>query len=116
MKACKSGEIRRAAYTTKNGVRVKSTCIKDVGGKGKGKKVLPQPKKDKLGKYGYKDVVNKSDASRHRALSKAVKGHGALNIFRSLILIATFNKKTNPEASVIFRRDAYWVRAKYLQK
>ena len=53
-KKCKSGKILRKSYTTKKGIKVKASCIKDRGKKGKGPKTLPKIKTDmSLGEYGY---------------------------------------------------------------
>ena len=45
-KKCKSGKILRKSYKTKKGVKVKASCIKDQGKKGKGPKTLPKIPRD----------------------------------------------------------------------
>lgn len=95
-KKCKSGKILRKAYITKNGVKVKASCIKDQGKKGKGPKTLPKIKTDmSLGEYGYE--LKKSFEKRKTALKKAVKVYGVIKIIKRLSLIRNYSKsnKTN---------------------
>lgn len=127
--SCPKGKIKRkayqrAAYKRSDGTRVKATkvpaaCIKDRGLPGKTKKNIIGPlKKDILGKYGYEDIDEKSDLSRHRALGKAhrSKKESDLSVYRRLIALSTLNKRTNPKVSKILRNDAKWYKDKYLSK
>lgn len=109
---CSVGEILRKAYTRKDGTRVKSTCIKDVGKKGKSSKVLPTPVKGSLGQYGYKNVKNTPVKTRHDALEKGVKDVGYATIIRRVNLIANYNKNTNPAVYDILRKDIGWMQKK----
>ena len=54
-KKCKRGEIKKAGYTTKRGVQVPPTCIKDRGAPGKGPKVIPKLKEGAMMGYSTKD-------------------------------------------------------------
>ena len=95
-KKCKSGKILRKAYTTKKGVKVKASCIKDQGKKGKGPKTLPKIKTYmSLGEYGYE--LKKSFEKRKTALRKAIKVYGVIKIIKRLSLIRNYSKsnKTN---------------------
>jgi hypothetical protein len=95
-KKCKSGKILRKSYKTKKGVKVKASCIKDQGKKGKGPKTLPKIKTDmSLGEYGYELKI--SFEKRQTALKKAVKVYGVIKIIKRLSLIRNYSKsnKTN---------------------
>lgn len=102
-------------YTRKDGKRVsvKPKCIVDRGAPGKGAKVLPKPRKGKLGAFGYSKVKSLSVAERHAALKKAVKYYGRDSVIGSLTLVANYNKKTNPRTAAIFRSDAKWVHREF---
>ena len=83
---CPSGKILRVGYKTKTGKVVKSSCVKNRGKPGKGAKTLPTPKKDgSLSKYGYK--LDLPVDVRRKALVKAAKKEGWLEIVRRLNLI-----------------------------
>lgn len=72
---CPSRKIRRNSYKTKKRNKVRTSCVKDRGRKGKtskNRKVLPPLKDDiHLSKYGYS--IKKTSEERRRALSKAVE-------------------------------------------
>lgn len=112
---CKKGEIVRTGYKrhSKSGksVVVPPTCIKDLGKPGKvARNIYIEP--DRLGKYGYNDLLSRSDQERHRALEDAVaSGEKPLSVFRRLIALSTLTRNTNPELSNIMRSDATWVQA-----
>jgi hypothetical protein len=105
-KKCKKGEILRSKYKTKNGVQVKSTCIKDLGLKGKGPKILPKLMKGTLGKYSTK----KSDLSRHRALLKSARETSANTVILKLNAVSILNKRTSPKTHKKMKKDI-----KYMQ-
>lgn len=94
--SCPAGKIKRKAYTTKNGVHYKATCVKDRGRPGKGPKILPAPKNtNHLSKYGYS--LDESAQKRHNALKRAVDDKGLealrrLNLIRNITATGTSNK------------------------
>ena len=65
----------------------------------------------KLEDFGYK--MNKTDRSRHLALARATKKWGALSVFKSLVLLKTFNMNHNPELATIAEKDAEWIGKTY---
>lgn len=107
---CKKGSIKREGYQKKSGVWVKPTCIKDVGKKGKLKRTI-YIEPNRLGKYGYDDVINMSLVARHKALQSALdSGEKPLSIMRRLVALSTLTKNTNPKTSDIFYNDANWIK------
>lgn len=64
-----------------------------------------------LSKYGYS--MSKTAASRHKALSKAVKAYGYGSIMRKVNAIYVFNKKKHPDLARKASRDKSWLREKY---
>lgn len=108
-KTCPAGKIRRKGYTTRRGVRVPSTCVEDVGKKGKtpkAKRVLPRPKAGKL--EGWKEDL--PAAERHKALRKVAKKHGCKDAVLDLNLLANFTKRTSPKTHRKARADMAWLR------
>jgi len=71
-------------------------------------------KQGDLTNFGYSTVKSLSAAERHRALDKAIKDHGALDVMRKLNLLMVLNKNTNVATSKIFERDRNWVQKNYL--
>lgn len=118
MKKCPRGTIRRKAYTRKahirkNGIRVKSTkvpasCIKDLGKKGKGKKLFTLKKGD-LSKYGYSLKKNKD--LRHKSLKKSMNKFGKNTLIRKLNALHVLHKNTNPNYSRKARSDMKWIQS-----
>jgi len=107
---CKKGSIVREGYKKKSGVWVKPTCIKDTGKPGKQARTI-YIEKDRLKKYGYSDVVNMSQVSRHRALKRALgEGEKPLSVMRRLVALSTLSKNTNPRVSDVFSADAEWIK------
>lgn len=106
-KKCGKNEILKSGYTTKTGKKVSSTCIKDLGLKGKGPKVIPPLKKGTITQYGYSS--NDSDIKRHNALKKAVKGLNKSTVIHKLNAVAVLTANTNPQRSEIFKSDMEWV-------
>lgn len=117
------GEYKRKGYYRSDGTWVRPTivarsevgpsCVKDKGKKGKGKKLPVVLKKDVLKKYGYANVNDMTELSRHRALSRAVKDLNNLSLYRRLVYISTLNKNTNPLVSKKIKDDANWIKEKY---
>jgi Family of unknown function (DUF5771) len=138
-KVCPPGKVSRSSYTRhftnsvrklgytrktktgkeikvfpkKNSVYVPSSCINDVGKPGK----LPDAprigplRKGELKKFGYSYKLPDSD--RRRALEKAVKVKGALDIFHKLDAVAKLSKRAAPAASKTFAEDRDWVKKTY---
>ena len=110
--SCPPGHIMRAAYTTKKGVHVKRTCIKDQGKPGKGPKILPAPKEHGLLRsYGYS--THSTDRSRHIALSKASHNDPdkTLKVLRHLNLLA--NYQANPQIKQTMQKDVKYLSQKH---
>ena len=102
-------EIRRKAYTRKNGVYVKSSCVRDMGNPGKGyPNGIGKLKKGDLTKHNYS--LKSSKLSRHRALNKAIKEYGALSVYRKLNALAVYTKNTSPLTSKTAKSDRNWIK------
>lgn len=106
-KTCKRGTIRRRAYTRKDGARVKSACIKDMGKPGKGKQLFTLKKGD-LTKHGYSIKVGKE--RRQRALRKAKKHIPHATLIRKLNALAILFKNTKPHYAKRARADMEYLR------
>lgn len=108
---CKRGMILRRAYTRKNGVRVKSACIKDLGKPGKGSALIGPLKSGELKKYGYS---LKSGASRrHSALKKSVKAYGRGTLIKKLNALRVLHKNTHPVYSHNALNDLKYVQRNF---
>jgi len=108
--------IRRKAYTTKRGVHVRASRVRDMGAKGKwaakhGPGIGPL-KEGELVNKGY--AATKTSTARHRALKKAVRSYGALSTFRKLNAAATYTKRTSKGRSRTFKADRNWVRKSFM--
>jgi hypothetical protein len=123
--SCKRGYIRRKSYIRKDGTKVKSTCIKDLGKPGrtpKREKVLPKLKPGKLSKFGYE--TKKPAKDRRRALMKASKNPKTkklskkkmLSNSRRLVVLKNYTKRSNPSAYKKYNADANWLLKKYKRK
>ena len=141
-KECPSGTIRRTAYMRESYIRsspnketkvlVKETvvpadCIK-VQGRLKdkaglfdktGKRVYIIVDTEKMKKYGYHDLINKTLEQRHKALDKVYKAMKSatstkawLSLFRELNYLATLNKN-HKKLYDIFIIDRNYIRTKY---
>lgn len=107
VKKCGKDEILKKSYTTKKGTKVSATCIKDLGLKGKGPKVIPPLKKGTITQFGYSS--NNSDIKRHNSLKKAIKGLDKATVIHKLNAVAVLTANTNPQRSSIFKSDMEWV-------
>jgi hypothetical protein len=148
-KECPAGTIRRTAYMRESYFRsspnkeakvlVKETvvpadCIK-VQGRPKekaglydksGKRVYIIVDTEKMKKYGYHDLVNKTQEQRHKALDKVYKAMESptsesspstkawLSLFRELNYLATLNKN-HPKLYDIFIADRDYIKMKYMK-
>lgn len=113
-RSCPPGQIKRISYirVTHNGkskTRISSSCIRDRGLLGKGPYILPIPKKGVLSQFGYEDVAQMTMRERRKALKKAIKKEGPLSVIKHLTLVANYNKRTNPVAHKIFKKDQQWI-------
>jgi hypothetical protein len=109
VRSCPYGQIRRRGYSFKrNGktVRVKSSCIKDRGARGKGPK-LWSVEPGLLTQFGYH--LNKTAADRHRALTRAVKEDTYNTIIRRLVAVSNFVHRTQPKNYQKYRADINWL-------
>lgn len=111
-KKCPTGKILRKGYTTRRGVRVKRSCVKDMGSVGRWQTVkamigIGPLKKGHLKNLGYD--ATESAGPRHEALKKAIKRYGRASTIRKLNAIATYTKRTNPSRSKTYKRDMRYV-------
>ncbi len=117
-KKCKKGEILREGFRrgSKSGkkVWVPPTCVPAKGKASKtGKKQerLFYLEPGRLAKYGYEEIVGKSDLARHKSLEEAMKlGEKPLSVMRRLNALATLTRNTNPQLSHMFKEDSEWVK------
>ena len=117
--ACPPGKIRRMGYTAKRSgktVRVKSSCIRDRGSKGRWQTVRrmmgigPLSRGD-LTTLGYSHT--KGTTVRHKAIDKAVSKYGRASTIRKLNAIAVYSKRTAPSRSAVYKRDMRYVQKKF---
>lgn len=111
---CKKGEIVREGYErkSKSGKKalVKPICVHDVGLTGKSKRTI-YIEPDRLSKYGYHDVGQKSDLARHKALKRAmISGEKPLSVSRRLNALSTLSRNTHPKLSRTFKEDSEWIK------
>jgi len=119
-KTCPDGQTSRKGYTAtrkrktilgrmfKRGTtyRVKSTCVKDANAP-----VIGKLKPGLLTDLGYSTAD--SVATRHAALTKAVKKFGHLSTFRKLNAASVLMKNTLPTKSKTMKADRNWVKKTY---
>jgi hypothetical protein len=108
---CKRGMILRRAYTRKNGVRVKSACIKDLGKPGKGSVLIGPLKSGELKKYGYS--LKLAASRRHSALKKSVKAYGRGTLIKKLNALRVLHKNTHPVYSHNALNDLKYVQRNF---
>lgn len=127
MSRCPKGQIIRKGYwrkgyTKSNGtyvkrVYIKPSCVPDKGKPGKtpaSKKVLPKPRKNALGKYGY--TLSKLAGDRRVALRKAVDTESYATIIRRINLIANYTKNSDPKSHRKYRLDIAWIQKNLCRK
>jgi hypothetical protein len=115
----RAGYTRRS-YTRKSGSRVHSSlahpaCIPRRGKSGRKTKIFAiDPKEDHLlSQFGYKDVINKDQATRHTALHKLITHlegkHGKMAawnyVIKALNYRALVNRNTNRQAARLMKAD-----------
>jgi hypothetical protein len=109
--------IRRTGYTTRRGVRVKSSRVRDMGAPGKWRRMhygapgIGKLKTGLLKKVGYD--VSSSRTRRHSAVNKAVKKYGKASTIRKLNAVSVYTRRTSPKKSRTFRSDMKYVQTKY---
>lgn len=106
---CGPGKIRRAAYMTKSGKRVKSSCVKDTGLPGKtslAKRVLPPIVPGFL--HGWKKDM--PEAKRHAIIAEVTRAEGCVSAIRRLNLLSIYTRNTSPETAAKAHADMNWVR------
>ena len=113
--ACPTGQILRKAASVKgykraDGTRVASTkrgssCMKDLGAPGHGKKRIVLPKKDEglLKKHGYSTSLPVT--KRHAAIREAMRSEGSVKVIRYLNGIANLSSVSHPSVGKILRAD-----------
>ena len=102
----------------------KSSARKSAARKSAARKPIPKLNKGTLSVYGYEDVRRMSASERHASLVDAVEGiakknkmterEAALVVFRKLNVVATLQKNTLPNDSVLHKRDANWVSREFM--
>jgi hypothetical protein len=102
-KRCPKGKILRKGYTTKKGVKVKPTCVKDMGKPGKGKKLFTL-KKGELGKFGY--AIKNNQDTRRKKFTYA-------SLVHKLNALSILFKNTAPQYYKKLRSDMKWVQNNY---
>jgi hypothetical protein len=70
--------------------------------------ILPRPKKNAVPGYHSRST----DLSRHRAIKKAArtKKESAMALSRHFQLLSTLTKRTQPEASKVYKRNSEWIK------
>jgi hypothetical protein len=117
-RSCPKGQILRKSYTRKSyrrssgkrvkGSRVPAKCIRDLGSKGKGRKVIIDLQKGSLTNLGYKVANNVS--SRRSSLKKAVDKYGSSSVIHKLNVLNVYNKRKSPQISKKVKDDMKFVR------
>jgi len=111
---CDTGEVvREGSYrTSQSGKKIwtSPTCIPDVGRIGKSKQII-YVEPERLSKYGYENIVERSDLSRHKSLMKAMReGEKPLSVSRRLNALATLTRNTNSNLSRKLKEDSEWIK------
>jgi Family of unknown function (DUF5771) len=118
-KLCPKGTIRRRGYeaTRRNTTyRVKSSCIKDRGAKGRWQTVrrmlgIGPLRKGDLTSLGYS--VHDDASTRHAALDKVVSRYGKVSALRKVNAIAVYSKRTAPSRARTYKTDMHYIQKKY---
>ena len=100
----------RKSYTRKDGVKVKSSLIKDQGKIGKGRKLFEIKDKGFLTKNGYS--LEKSSDERKKSLRRASKEKGMLSVLRHLNAIRTLQKNNHDNFNKL-DKDVKFVQKEY---
>ena len=126
-KKTKSGKVKIVIPNKNKAIIVKTKCVKDKGFPGKGTQKIGPLHKGELTKHGYQ-IFQKSKSGnyifetdgkthkvvsqerRHKALRKAIKEYGALDVYRKLDAVAKLSVRTTPQGSKIWEEDRNWVK------
>jgi len=112
----KTGKVVRV-YPKSKTVKVKSSCIKDLGKSGKlspsAQRIGPLRKGD-LKKFGYSYKL--PETRRHVALKSAVREYGPLGVYHKLNAVAKLTSSSAPSAHSSFSKDREWIRSHYGDK
>lgn len=107
---------RRAHWRYIRGMKIRmpSRKVRDMGARGKwSAKHGPGIGKLEEGTMmGYSPASSKT--SRHKAIRKAVKRHGALSTFRKLNALSTYTKRTAKSKSKTAKADRNWVKKTFM--
>jgi len=122
-KGCPEDEVKRKGYTRKSftsrsgsrvrSVSVKPGCIKDRGYRSRlfqlktGSMGIGPLKKGELRSFGYS--ADDSDEKRHKSLRAASKKYTSLSVLRKLNALMVYNKRTQPEHSIVYKEDREYV-------
>ena len=95
-------------------IRFPAKKVRDMGARGKwSAKHGPGIGKLEEGTMmGYTPTASKT--SRHKAIRKAVKRHGALSTFRKLNALSTYTKRTAKSKSRTAKTDRNWVKKTFM--
>ena len=113
LRKTKSGKTVKVRPTG-SAIRVKASCIKDRGTRGKlgpGNARIGPLKRGELKRFGY--VYKLPEEPRRAALQRAVQSLGPLNVFHKLDAVSKLTSRTSPRASAIFTADKNWIRSVY---
>lgn len=118
VKSCPKGQILRKGYSRKSykrssgkrvkGSRVPPSCIRDIGSRGKGKKIFKDLRVGSLTKHGYN--LSKKYSSRRTSLKKAVREYGTSSVIKKLNILNVYNKRKSPEIVKKVQGDMKFVR------
>ena len=115
---CPAGKIKRRAYIRKDKrtgkkTAVAASCIKNRGAPGKAKRTILMSKNRELGRYGYKDIKKMNKKDRQKAVEKAIKAYGYVDVIRKLGAIASLQTRTDPNISKRARSDQHFASKLY---
>jgi hypothetical protein len=126
-KKTKSGKVKIVIPNKNKTIIVKTKCVKDKGLPGKGTQKIGPLHKGELTKHGYQifqksrsgNYIFETDGKTHKvvsqekrrkALRKAIREYGALDVFRKLDAVAKLSVRTTPQGSKIWEEDRDWVK------
>lgn len=107
MGGCKKGQILRRGYTTKRGIHVKPSCVKDTGAPGKtpkSKRWLPDLGPRPLGRWSKRLPAS----LRHQSLARKTEERGCLRVLRDLNALANVTRDQATQS--LLRQDYKWLR------
>ena len=113
---CPPGMILRRSYRRRDGSRVRGSrvaavCIRDLGKKGHGPKILPKPTSGALRRFKYS--TKKKPTARRRSLRRAVRSYGYQDTVAHLNLIRNLTRRSQPRNSAKYTEDMEWLKKTY---